>query len=135
MRHSTVWAGLALAATIGGGCGPIKYLTTVTFKAERLIAEAETVEAEKYAPYEYWSAVTYLHMAREKVAYADHEVAIKYGERAVNMASKAQSLTEERRKAGEPPPGEEQPPPVVQDEGEEKETTPAVKVVPVEPGN
>ena len=80
MRLRMLLAGLILASgwLFGGsltGCGPIQYITNVTFRAERLIEEAKVAEAKKYAPYEWWSAVTYLRMAREKVGYADHQAA------------------------------------------------------------
>ena len=67
-------------------CGPIDYLNTVTLKATRAVADAKAANAEKLAPYEYWSALTYLQMAREKVGYADFEDAVTYGEKSEEMA-------------------------------------------------
>ncbi len=81
-------------------CGPVDYLSTVTLKATRALAEARTANAEKLAPYEYWSAVEYLQMAREMAAYADYLVANKYGEEAAKMASEARRLAAEKAQAG-----------------------------------
>lgn len=91
---------LLLAAALLVACGPISYISTVSVRATRLVSEAKTAEAERYAPYEYWSAVTYLRMAREKAGYADFQVSVDYGDRAVEMARKARQLAAERRQAG-----------------------------------
>lgn len=91
---------LLLAAALLAACGPISYISTVSVRATRLVSEAKTAEAERYAPYEYWSAVTYLRMAREKAGYADFQVSVDYGDRAVEMARKARQLAAERRQAG-----------------------------------
>lgn len=98
MRRWITWLLFTLVAL--PACGPIQYISTVTFKARRLVSEAKTAEAESYAPYEYWSAVTYLRMAREKAGYADFQNAKDYGDRAVAMATKARELADERRRAG-----------------------------------
>ena len=86
---------LCLAVCIGSAlaaCGPVDYLNTVTLKATRAVANAKAANAEKLAPYEYWSAITYLQMAREKVGYADFEDAVEYGEKSEKMAKKARAL-------------------------------------------
>ncbi|PID38895.1 MAG: hypothetical protein CSA65_01480 [Proteobacteria bacterium] len=119
-------------------CGPIQYISTVTFKARRLVSEAKTAEAKSYAPYEYWSAVTYLRMAREKAGYADFQNAADYGDRAVAMARKARELSDERRRAGpsaKPATAAEAPAKPVQtklapDGKDDEQPPPAVKVVP-----
>ena len=89
-----------LAAVLLVACGPISYISTVSVRATRLVSEAKTGEAERYAPYEYWSAVTYLRMAREKAGYVDFQVSVDYGDRAVAMARKARQLAAQRRQAG-----------------------------------
>jgi hypothetical protein len=81
-------------------CGPVDYLSTVTLKATRALAEARTANAERLAPYEYWSAVEYLRMAKEMAAYADYLVANKYGEEAAKMATDARRLAAEKAQAG-----------------------------------
>lgn len=100
---------VAVAPVIMAGCiGPIDYLNTVARKARRAVAEAEAVNAEKLSPYEYWSAVTYLKMAREKAAMADFEDANKYGKKSVEMGELAKKLAAE--KASEGPNATETPP-------------------------
>ena len=47
-------------AVVGAGCGPFGYLKKVARDASKVVEEAEQLEAEKYAPYEYWGAVAYL---------------------------------------------------------------------------
>ena len=134
MRRSTLrW--LLLTLLLLPACGPIQYISTVTFKARRLVAEAKTAEAEAHAPYEYWSAVTYLRMAREKAGYADFQNAKDYGDRAVAMARKARVLADERRRAGPTAsPGSTpstKPKVKLAPDGRDDETPPpAVKVVP-----
>lgn len=81
-------------------CGPIEYINQVTVKASRAVAEARAADAEELSPYEYWSAVTYLQMAKETVAYADFEMAIEYGDKAEEMARDARKLASQKREAG-----------------------------------
>ena len=94
--------GLALLAP---GCGPIEYLNQVARKAAQAVAEAKKADAERWAPYEYWSAVEYLHKAREEGGYADYQVAIEFGKKAQDYAHQARDLARER--AVSSPEGEE----------------------------
>jgi hypothetical protein len=89
--------GLALLAP---GCGPIEYLNQVTRKASQAVAEAQKADAERWAPYEYWGAVEYLHKAREEAGYADFGVAIELGKKATDLATQARSLAIERAASG-----------------------------------
>lgn len=75
-----------------GACGPIQYVRSVTGTASRLVDEAREVDAEKWAPYDWYTATAYLHMAREKVAYGDFQNAIKYGDNASESARRAKRL-------------------------------------------
>jgi hypothetical protein len=100
---------IAAAAVVLPACiGPIDYLNTVARKGRRAVAEAESVGSVKLSPYEYWSAVTYLHMAREKAAQADFRIANKYGRKAVQMGELAKKQATE--KASEGPMATEAPP-------------------------
>jgi hypothetical protein len=87
---------IGLGVVTFSSCGPVDYLHTVTLKATRSLAEARAAEAEKLSPYEYWSAVEYLQMAKEKAAYAEYEIAISYGDKAESMANDAKRLASER---------------------------------------
>jgi hypothetical protein len=44
------------------------------------------------APYEYYSAVEYLHKAREEVGYSDYEAAIEYAREARSFARSAREI-------------------------------------------
>lgn len=83
---------LLLIVAFLSACGPVSYLTVVAHRAARAVKEAKAVNAEKLAPYEYWSATEYLRMAREKAAYAYYELAYDYGKKAEDMAKAAQNL-------------------------------------------
>ncbi|MCC6750771.1 MAG: DUF4398 domain-containing protein [Deltaproteobacteria bacterium] len=83
-------------ALLLGGCGPVHYLVQVTARAQRALAEAKTAGAERLAPYHYWSAVTYLEMAREKAGYADYQLAIRYGEISEEMSDQGRRLAVDR---------------------------------------
>jgi len=94
------WRNLIVLGFLAG-CGPVQYLGTVTQTASSAVAAARSANAEKYAPYEYTSAVEYLHKAREEEGYADHEAAVKFGRLATQFASKAKEIA--IAKAGAPP--------------------------------
>jgi hypothetical protein len=90
-----------IAAALVSGCiGPIDYLNTVARKGRRAVSEARSVNAEKLSPYEYWSAVTYLRMAREKASSADYQAAGKYGRKAVEMGELAKKIATDKAQHG-----------------------------------
>lgn len=91
---------VAMVVLTGACIGPVDYLNTVAIKARRAVAEAEAVNAKKLSPYEYWSAVTYLTMAREKAAQADFEDANKYGAKAVKMGNLAKERASQKAAEG-----------------------------------
>lgn len=91
---------VAAAATLCGCIGPVDYLTTTALKARRAVAEARTANAEKLAPYEYWSAVIYLKMSREKAGHADFEDSWKYGRKSAEMGTLAKKLASEKAETG-----------------------------------
>lgn len=90
----------AAVATVCGCIGPVDYLATTALKARRAVAEARTANAEKLAPYEYWSAVIYLRMSREKAGHADFEDSWKYGRKSAEMGSLAKKLASEKAEVG-----------------------------------
>ena len=81
-------AGLA-AAMLLSACGPITATTTIA-EATVAVGAADGVEAEKYAVYEYTSALEYLRKAREEEGYSDYQAAI-------DLAKKAKEYAEEAR--------------------------------------
>lgn len=89
VRGPAIWALFALALA---ACGPVEYISQVTRRASSEVAAAKAAGAEKTAPYEYTSAVLYLHKAREEAGYADFQAAIRFGKVAQKMAEKAKEL-------------------------------------------
>ena len=86
----------------------MEYLNQVSGKAAGAVAAAKQANAEQYAPYEYTAAVEYLHKAREEAGYAEYQVAIAYGRRAEELATRARAIAsakggaEERTNRAEP---------------------------------
>jgi hypothetical protein len=87
---------LLMLATATAGCGPIEYITIVTFEASRSLNEAKSVKAGELAPYEYTAAVEYLHKAREVGGYARYHEAIEFGKKARDFGHEAVRLSRER---------------------------------------
>ena len=91
------------------GCGPIVYVSEVTFHASNAVDAARAAHADKYAPYWWTRATQYLAKAREVAAYADFQGANRFGRLATEAANKA---TEEAQIAEKDPskrPLDEQP--------------------------
>lgn len=88
---------LSLAALVAGaGCGPFGYLKKVSKDASKAVADAKAVDAETYAPYEYWGAVSYLEQAKVLMAYSEYERSFDYGTRAKQLAEEAKAKAERR---------------------------------------
>ena len=85
-----------LSTAAFSSCGPIDYVFTVGIDARRAVANAKAADAENLSPYEYWSAVEYLYMAKEKAAYAEYEMANAYGAKANEMAQDALRLARQK---------------------------------------
>jgi Domain of unknown function (DUF4398) len=79
-----------------GGCGPIEYISMVTFQASKAVQEARSSRAPELAPYEYTAAVEYLHRAREVGGYARYHDAIEFGKKARDFGYEAVKLSRER---------------------------------------
>lgn len=90
----------ALLMLVCGGCGPIEYISMVTFQASKAVNEAKATRAGELAPYEYTAAVEYLHKAREVGGYARYHEAIEWGQKARDFGYSAVKLSRER--AGKP---------------------------------
>ncbi|MEM6994546.1 MAG: DUF4398 domain-containing protein [Myxococcota bacterium] len=93
-RQRSVRLTLALLPTLAlsvlaAGCGPFGYLKKVAKDATKVVEEAEALDAEKYAPYEYWGAVAYLEQSKVLMAYSEYERSFDYGVRAKQLAEEA----------------------------------------------
>jgi hypothetical protein len=75
------------------GCGPIRS-GGLLIDASAELSAAQTAEAPKRAPYEYWAADSFLHKAREDFSYAHYETAEVFAGKAVNCARLARAIAE-----------------------------------------
>ena len=78
-----------LVLVVLSGCGPVAYINQVTREASTKVARARELEAEKFSPYWWTRATTYLRMAREVAAHADFQGANRFGRLAAEAADKA----------------------------------------------
>ena len=81
-------------AAVTASCGPIAYINQVTRDASTKVDRARALEAEKYSPYWWTRAVTYLRMAREVAAHADFQGANRFGRLSSEAAEKAAAEAE-----------------------------------------
>ena len=88
LRRSFLLAILA-GTLLGSGCGPIEYITIITFEASHAVAAAKGAHADKLAPYEYTAAVEYLHKARELGGHARYQQSVEFGKKARDFGNKA----------------------------------------------
>lgn len=93
------WVIVALLA----GCGPVAYVSQVTFDADNAVAAARAANAEKYSPYWWTRATQYLHMAREVAAHADFQGANRFGRLATEAANNARAESEQAATRGPAP--------------------------------
>jgi hypothetical protein len=95
-RIGTGWlvfvAGFALAGA--SGCGGSIYAITASSASSKL-ETAEALGAERYAPYEYWTAKEHLVKAQEEAATADYGDAINFASTAEEFAEKAITLAKQ----------------------------------------
>jgi hypothetical protein len=90
MRSMRRWVlALAIVSVIPSGCGPIAYVNQVTRDASGKVDRARQVQADKYSPYWWTRATTYLRMAREVAAHADFQGANRFGRLSAEAADKA----------------------------------------------
>jgi hypothetical protein len=88
--HRVVWfAWLAVA-----GCGPVAYVSQVTFNADNAVEAARAANAEKFSPYYWTRATVYLHMARDVAGHADFQGANRFGRLAAEAAVHAKEEAE-----------------------------------------
>jgi sRNA-binding protein len=76
------------------GCGPVAYVNQVTLTADSAVESARAANAEKWSPYYWTRAITYLHMAREVAGHADFQGANRFGRLAAEAAVHAKEEAE-----------------------------------------
>lgn len=93
-RTVVVLASTLICLSINTGCGGSIYAITSAGAASKL-EEAEALGAERYAPYEYWTAKEHLTKAMEEASTADYGDAIKFAGIAEDKAAKAVALSKQ----------------------------------------
>ncbi len=87
---------LLCALVMSTGCGPIEYVTTVTFQASKAVNAAKRAGAPDKAVYEWTLSSEYLHKARELAGFARFQEAIGFGRDSLKWARKAEVLALEK---------------------------------------
>jgi hypothetical protein len=85
----SVTGSILLATLLASGCGPIEYITIVTFEASHAVAAARGAHADRLAPYEYTAAVEYLHKARELGGFSRYHQSVEFGKKARDFGNQA----------------------------------------------
>jgi hypothetical protein len=101
--HSVAWLGLASLVGVGTGCGPVTYLSRVTFGSTGDIAELRATNAPKMAPYEWTAATEYHRRAMELAGYARFHDANNFAKSAQKNAAQAKTVRDRRNKNNELP--------------------------------
>ncbi len=90
MVYMKGWNGIVCILLAGAFfCGCAVYTPKDIHSVEKLIHEASAAGALKKAPYEYYSALEHLRIAKEELSEADDVIAKVFGEIARAMAEKA----------------------------------------------
>jgi Domain of unknown function (DUF4398) len=94
VRTVAVLASTLICLSINTGCGGSIYAIT-SFGAASKLEAAEALGAERYAPYEYWTAKEHLTKAMEEASTADYGDAIRFAGIAEEKAEKAIVLSKQ----------------------------------------
>ena len=86
----------ALWAFLIGGCAPMNASSAIR-EAETQLDGAQKARADKYAPYLYFMAHSYLEKAKLTEGYSEFGAAEQYGLRAKDLAAKASTEARENR--------------------------------------
>jgi hypothetical protein len=91
-REETLKAAVLLVgAMVSVSCGPIQS-TAILFDTETMLEAARTAQAEKLAPYEWTAAKLYLAKSKEEIGSSEYEVAVGYGRKALDFATRARDV-------------------------------------------
>ena len=88
MRLIRIGSAIAVLALFTVGCGPIQS-TQRLGQATVALERARVAEADRKAPYEYYSARFYLHKAEEEWGYSDFNASFDYATKAKQAAEAA----------------------------------------------
>lgn len=76
-------------------CSPSLY-TFNLISASSAVEQARQANAAEHAPYEYFTAVSYLDKAREEASEANNQDAMRYADRAIEYGNKAVDISRRR---------------------------------------
>jgi hypothetical protein len=85
-----------LITLLSAGCGPIEYVTTVTFQATKAVSQARRAGADKTAIYDYTLAAEYLHKSKELAGHARWQESVRFGKRALDHGRRAELAAHEK---------------------------------------
>lgn len=94
-KRLLIVVGSFAAAALLAACGPTLYTFNI-IPASSAVEQAAQAQAAEHAPYEYFTARSYLDKAREEAAEANYQDAIHFAERASEFGTKALDLSRRR---------------------------------------
>ena len=93
---------LALSAlpwlALCSACGPVTYVSRVTFGSTGEIAEVKASKSDQMSPYEYTAAVEYHRRAKELAGYARFHDSNNFAKKARELAAAAKTVAQKRTK-------------------------------------
>ncbi len=87
--------GLFAVLSALGACTPSLY-TFDLIPASSVVEQAAEANAAEHAPYEYFTARSYLDKAREEAAEANNQDAMRFADRAIEYGTKARDISRRR---------------------------------------
>lgn len=94
-KRLSLVVGLVAAVATLAACGPSFYTFNV-IPASSAVEQARQANAAEHAPYEFFTAQSYLDKAREEAAEANYQDAIRFAERANEYGTKARDMARRR---------------------------------------
>ncbi|HSC87410.1 MAG TPA: DUF4398 domain-containing protein [Polyangiaceae bacterium] len=98
------WLALLLASAFTVGCGNALYVMNID-DAESQLEQAEALEAERYATYEFHAASSRLDEAKRQAAQAEYGYAMQLADEAADFARKARDKAQKARAKEQAKPG------------------------------
>lgn len=84
---------------VASGCGPVTYVSRITFSATGELASAKASKSDNMAPYEYTAASEYHRRAQELAGYARFQDANAFAKKAGEHAVASKQVAQKRIKA------------------------------------
>lgn len=103
MRGVSELLALSALLTLAPACGPVTYLSRVTFSAYGDMAALRVTDTEKWTPYEFTAATEYLRRSQELAGYARHHDSNNFAKKAQTNIVDAKKVAARRKKGNEFP--------------------------------